>query len=157
MKRIFSGVQPSGQLHLGNYLGAIRNWVAMQEEGKKVNASNLSLLFSIVDLHAITVPQEPKKLHDSILSTAAALLSCGLSPDHCTMYVQSAVREHAHLSWILACQTPMGWLNRMTQFKDKSKGSGDRSGLGLYSYPVLMSADILLYQYVSANFPSPDV
>ena len=195
MTRILSGVQPTGNLHLGNYLGAIKNWVEMQHEHES--------LFCIVDLHAITVPQDPKELRESTLATAAAYIACGIDPEKSTIFHQSAVPEHAELAWLFSTMTPMGWLNRMTQFKEKrvrlknlinsSLEAGVRGGalgnslsdrsesipdkidksgilkpfqemnifvkqmndeqqafeqanLGLYAYPVLMAADILIYK-----------
>lgn len=137
MTRIFSGVQPTGNLHLGNYLGAIKNWVSMQHQHES--------LFCIVDLHAITVPQDPKALHEATLSTAAAYIACGIDPEKSIIFHQSAVPEHSELAWLFSTITPLGWLNRMTQFKEKSGKHKDQSCLGLYSYPVLMAADILLY------------
>lgn len=136
--RIFSGVQPTGNLHLGNYLGAIRRWVDMQH--------NYSSIFCIVDLHAITVAQEPAKLRQAVLETAAAYIACGIDPVKNIIFPQSAVSAHCELAWILSCQTPMGWLNRMTQFKEKAGKDKEKAPLGLYSYPVLMAADILLYK-----------
>lgn len=138
MTRVFSGVQPTGNLHLGNYLGAIKNWVGMQDQH--------DCLFCIVDLHAITIPQDPKTLRDATRITAAAYIACGIDPKRSVIFHQSAVAEHSELAWILSCFTPMGWLDRMTQFKEKAGKHKDRSCLGLYSYPVLMAADILLYK-----------
>ncbi len=138
MNLVFSGVQPSGNLHLGNYLGAIKNWVELQNKNK--------CLFSIVDLHAITVPQDPKELRQSILETAATYIACGIDPAKSIIFQQSTVSGHAELSWLLACITPLGWLNRMTQFKEKAGKHKENSCLGLYAYPVLMAADILLYK-----------
>jgi tryptophanyl-tRNA synthetase len=137
-KRVFSGIQPTGNIHLGNYLGAIRNWVATQEEFENI--------FCIVDLHAITLPIDPKELHFNSRKLAALYLACGLSPEHCNFFIQSHVRQHAEASWILNCFTPMGWLNRMTQFKVKAGEHADSVDTGLYCYPVLMACDILLYQ-----------
>ncbi len=137
-KRVFSGVQPTGNLHIGNYLGAIRNWVAAQAEYDNI--------FCIVDLHAITVPMDPKVLHLSIRQLAALYLACGLDTRHCKLFVQSHVRQHAEMSWIMNCFTPMGWLNRMSQFKSKAGENIDTVGTGLYCYPTLMACDILLYQ-----------
>lgn len=133
--RIFSGVQPTGNLHLGNYLGAIRNWVKMQAE--------YECLFCIVDLHAITLPQEPDALRNATREVAAAYIACGIDPKQSIIYNQSALSVHTELAWILGTMTPLGWLNRMTQFKDKAGKNRDNAGLGLYSYPVLMAADIL--------------
>ncbi len=135
---IFSGVQPTGNLHLGNYLGAIKQWVGLQDE--------YECIYCIVDLHAITQPQEPEELRDNIRSTAAAYIACGINPDNNIIYNQSAVAGHAELAWILGCYTPLGWLNRMTQFKEKAGKHKENAALGLYSYPVLMAADILLYK-----------
>lgn len=137
-KRALSGVQPSGDLHIGNYLGAIRNWVEIQERYES--------LFCVVDYHAITVPQEPKELRETIWQTAALFLACGIDPKQSTLFVQSDVPEHTELAWILNCIATMGELRRMTQFKDKSKGGSGSVGLGLFNYPILMAADILLYQ-----------
>jgi tryptophanyl-tRNA synthetase len=137
-KRVFSGIQPTGNLHLGNYLGAIRNWVETQAEYDN--------LFCIVDMHAITVPIDPKELHQSTRSLAALYLACGLDTRYCKLFVQSHVRQHAYMSWIMNCFTPMGWLNRMTQFKVKAGENPDSVSTGLYCYPVLMACDILLYQ-----------
>ena len=137
-QRIFSGVQPTGNLHLGNYLGAIRRWVDLQHRHES--------LFCIVDLHAITVPQEPAKLRAAVRETAAAYIACGIDPHQNIIFPQSAIAEHSELAWILSCQTPMGWLNRMTQFKEKAGKDKEKAALGLYSYPVLMAADILLYK-----------
>ena len=172
MTRVLSGVQPTGNLHLGNYLGAIKNWVDMQ--------SHHECLFCIVDLHAITVPQAPDALREATLTTAAAYIACGIDPAKSIIFHQSAVPEHSELAWLFSTITPMGWLNRMTQFKDKMnaskvnievrtlpnyiEGSIDKvefinqkddlyldretanaANLGLYAYPVLMAADILLY------------
>src|SRR5881227_2053646 len=137
-KRVFSGVQPTGNLHLGNYLGAIRNWVAAQSEYDNI--------FCIVDLHTITVPMDPKELHLSIRQLAALYLACGLDTRYCKLFVQSHVRQHAEMSWIMNCFTPIGWLNRMTQFKSKAGEHVDSVSAGLYCYPTLMACDILLYQ-----------
>lgn len=136
--RIFSGVQPTGNLHLGNYLGAIRRWVDMQH--------NYNSIFCIVDLHAITVPQDPAKLRAAVRETAAAYIACGIDPHKNIIFPQSAIAAHCELAWILSCRTPMGWLNRMTQFKEKAGKDKEKAPLGLYSYPVLMAADILLYK-----------
>ena len=136
--RIFSGIQPSGKLHLGNYLGAIRNWVRLQGEYEAI--------YCIVDLHAITVPQEPAELRAKTYEVAAGFLAAGLDPEHTTIFVQSHVPAHAQLAWIFNCVTPLGWLNRMTQFKDKAGKNRDAALAGLYVYPVLMAADILAYR-----------
>lgn len=137
-KRVFSGIQPTGNLHLGNYLGALRNWVQTQAEYDNI--------FCIVDLHAITVPIDPKELHYSTRQLAALYLASGLNTRYCKLFVQSHVHQHAEMSWIMECFTPMGWLNRMTQFKSKASENMDAVGTGLYCYPVLMACDILLYQ-----------
>lgn len=137
-ERVFSGIQPTGNLHLGNYLGAIRNWVGMQEQ--------YECLFCVVDLHAITVFQNPETLLDNTRQLVAALVACGVDPDKATLYNQSAVRQHTELAWVLGCHTPLGWLNRMTQFKEKAGKHKDNAVLGLYSYPVLQAADILLFK-----------
>lgn len=137
-KRILSGMQPTGQLHLGNYLGALRNWVKLQDEAE--------CFYCMVDLHAITVPQDPAALRASIRSTAAAYIAAGVDPAKSTLFPQSAVRAHTELGWIFNTLTPLGWLNRMTQFKDKTAKNRDHELLGLYSYPVLMAADILVYK-----------
>src|SRR5687768_10712304 len=170
-KRILSGVQPTGNLHLGNYLGAIRNWVKLQQE--------YECFFMLADLHAITVPQEAAKLRANVRETAAAFIACGVDPEKHAVFPQSAVSAHAELMWVLSCHTPLGWLNRMTQFKDKVRASlklefsGDVDKdeleifkqvfssakkkvllendkkvspsikLGLFAYPVLMAADII--------------
>jgi tryptophanyl-tRNA synthetase len=138
MDRIFSGVQPTGNLHLGNYLGAIRNWVALQRD--------YDCVFCIVDLHALTQPQRPDELRANTREVAAAYIAAGIDPDRCIIFNQSAVSGHSELAWLLGCITPLGWLNRMTQFKEKAGRHRDNAGLGLYSYPVLMAADILLYK-----------
>jgi tryptophanyl-tRNA synthetase len=137
-KRILSGAQPTGNLHIGNYLGAIRNWVAFQEE--------YDSFFCIVNLHAITLPQDPAVLRQKTLDVARYYLAAGVDPEKATLFIQSDVPEHAELTWILSCISRMGELERMTQFKDKGKGNAERAGVGLFTYPVLMAADILLYQ-----------
>lgn len=134
---VFSGVQPTSGLHLGNYIGALKQWIELQHR--------YPCLFCIVDLHAITVPQEPTELRTNILEAAATYLACGVNPERSIIYVQSEVSEHAELAWILSTIAKMGQMERMTQFKDKSDKYGDKIGLGLFSYPVLMAADILLY------------
>lgn len=138
-KRVFSGIQPSGNLHLGNYLGAIRNWVAALEEYDNI--------FCIVDLHALTVEPEAraKELFGNTLQLAALYIACGLDPKKCALFVQSHMPEHSELAWLLSCVTPTGWLNRMTQFKSKAGEQQEQASTGLYTYPVLMAADILLY------------
>ena len=138
MNRIFSGVQPSGNLHLGNYLGAIRNWVLLQRQ--------FECIYCIVDLHALTVPQDPKLLAAQTREVTAAYIASGIDPEHCTVFNQSTVSGHSELTWLFSCITPLGWLNRMTQFKEKAGKQRDDAGLGLYAYPVLMAADILLYK-----------
>jgi len=138
MDRIFSGIQPTGNLHLGNYLGAIRNWVALQHD--------YECIFCIVDLHALTQPQDPAELHASTREVTAAYIAAGIDPERCTIFNQSMVAAHTELAWLLGCLTPLGWLNRMTQFKEKAGKHRDMAGLGLYAYPVLMAADILVYK-----------
>ena len=145
-KRIFSGVQPTGNLHLGNYLGAIKNWVNLQND--------ISSIFSIVDLHAITVPQEPLKLKSSTHEVAAAIIASGIDIDKSILFNQSFVKEHSELAWILNCVCRIGWLNRMTQFKEKAGKNKENATVGLYGYPVLMAADILLYK--STHVPVGD-
>ncbi|MFI1155989.1 tryptophan--tRNA ligase [Streptomyces sioyaensis] len=138
--RVLSGIQPTaGSFHLGNYLGAVRQWVAMQESH--------DAFYMVVDLHAITVPQDPAELRRNTRVAAAQLLAAGLDPERCTLFVQSHVPEHAQLAWVMNCVTGFGEASRMTQFKDKSAKQGaDRTTVGLFTYPVLMVADILLYQ-----------
>ncbi|WHQ46829.1 MAG: tryptophan--tRNA ligase [Candidatus Midichloria sp.] len=136
-KVVFSGVQPSGIITLGNYLGAIKNWVKMQESDE--------CLFCIVDLHAITIYQDPKILTQNILNVAAIYVSSGLDPQKSIIFQQSSIAEHLKLSWILGNHTSIGWLSRMTQFKNKAGKNKETASLGLYSYPILMAADILLY------------
>ncbi len=137
-KRIFSGAQPTGQLHIGNYLGALKNWVALQDE--------YEAFYCIVNLHAITLPQDPATLRKATLDLARIYLAAGVDPEKSTIFIQSDVPEHAELTWVLSCISRMGELERMTQFKDKGKGNTERAGVGLFTYPVLMAADILLYQ-----------
>ena len=137
-KKIFSGVQPSGNLHLGNYIGAIKNFVDLQNQ-------NNDCIFCVVDLHAITVKQEPKILKNNIRETAAAFLACGINPEKSIIFNQSLVSAHSEGSWILGCIARTGWLNRMTQFKEKAGKDKEKASVGLYIYPVLMAADILLY------------
>jgi tryptophanyl-tRNA synthetase len=137
-KRIFSGAQPTGQLHIGNYLGALRNWVALQDE--------YEALYCIVNLHGITLPQDPVTYKRKTLDLAKIYLAAGVDPERSTIFIQSDVPAHAELTWILSCVARMGELERMTQFKDKGKGNTERAGVGLFTYPVLMAADILLYQ-----------
>ena len=138
-KKIFSGVQPSGNLHLGNYLGAIKNFVELQNE------KNTDCIYCIVDLHAITVKQDPKELKKSIRETLAAFIASGLDSKKSIIFNQSAVSAHSEGAWILSCIARMGWLNRMTQFKEKAGKDKEKASIGLYAYPVLMAADILLY------------
>ena len=135
---VFSGVQPSGNLHLGNYLGAMRNFVELQKEK--------ACVYSIVDLHAITVFQDPKVLKKSILETLASFIACGLDFKKSIIFNQSSVSEHAELAWIFNCVSRLGWLNRMTQFKEKAGSNKENASVGLYVYPALMAADILLYK-----------
>lgn len=137
-KRVLSGIQATGTVHIGNYLGAIRHWVLMQEE--------YECFYFLADLHAITVPQEPENLRNAIYSTMAALIASGVDINKSVLFAQSDVKEHAELAWILNCMTPMGWLKRMTQFKDKAGKDQESASCGLFSYPVLMAADILLYE-----------
>jgi tryptophanyl-tRNA synthetase len=138
MKRIVSGIQSTGDLHLGNYLGTIRNWVNLQSEYQ-------SLLF-LADLHSITTPQDPIALKESTLKATACYIACGIDPDKSIIFAQSSIPYHAELAWIFSCMTPMGWLNRMIQFKEKAGKDKEKACLGLYSYPVLQAADILLYK-----------
>ncbi len=136
--RVFSGIQPTSNLHIGNYLGAIRQWLELQEKAE--------CIFSIVDLHAITVPYQPKKLQENILEAAICYLAAGINPEKSILFVQSEVKEHTELAWLLNTITPIGELQRMTQYKDKSKRFKKSVNAGLLNYPVLMAADILLYQ-----------
>jgi tryptophanyl-tRNA synthetase len=136
--RVFSGIQPSGNLTIGNYLGALKQWAKVQHEYES--------FFCVVDMHAITVPQDPAELCNKTREVTALYIACGIDPEQSTIFVQSHVSAHAELAWVLGCMTPMGWLNRMTQFKDKSsKQEADSIGSGLLMYPALMAADILLY------------
>ena len=137
-KKIFSGVQPSGNLHLGNYIGAIKNFVNLQNEGNEC-------IFCVVDLHAITVKQDPKILKQNIRETAATFIASGINPKKSIIFNQSSVSAHSEASWLLSCVARMGWLNRMTQFKEKAGKDKEKASVGLYIYPVLMAADILLY------------
>ena len=136
--RVFSGVRPTGGIHLGNYLGAIRNWVDMQSSLKDG-------LFCIVDLHALTTLSQTNELRKDTLVMTAAYLAAGLDPNKCHIFAQSHVAAHSELAWVLGCMTPLGWLNRMTQFKDKAGKHKDKACLGLYAYPVLQAADVLAY------------
>ena len=138
-KKIFSGVQPTGNLHLGNYLGAIKNFVELNRDSAN------ECIFCVVDLHAITVAQDPKKLRNNIRETVAAFIACGIDPKKSIIFNQSQVSAHSEAAWILSCSARMGWLNRMTQFKEKAGKDKEKASIGLYSYPVLMAADILLY------------
>ncbi|MFM7360304.1 MAG: tryptophan--tRNA ligase, partial [Cyanobium sp.] len=135
--RVLSGVQPTGALHLGNWLGAIRNWVQLQDE--------YDTFFCVVDLHAITVPHDPGRLAEDTRSTAALYLACGIDPQRSTVFAQSHVSAHSELCWLLNCVTPLNWLERMIQFKEKAVKQGADVSAGLLDYPVLMAADILLY------------
>ena len=137
-KLVFSGVQPTGNLHLGNYLGALKNFFSLQKE--------MECIYCVVDLHAITVFQDPDHLHDNVLETTACFLATGLDPNKSIIFNQSSVSGHAELAWILNCVSRIGWLNRMTQFKDKAGSDKEKASVGLYIYPNLMAADILLYK-----------
>ncbi|WP_366654048.1 tryptophan--tRNA ligase [Fodinicurvata sp. EGI_FJ10296] len=138
MKRIFSGIQPTHKMHLGNYLGAVRNWVRLQSE-------DYETIFCAVDLHALTVPQDPQALRANTRELLATLIAVGIDPKKSILFAQSQVPEHTELAWLFSCLTPMGWLKRMTQFKDKAGKHQDLAMHGLLAYPVLMAADILLY------------
>ena len=138
IKKIFSGVQPTGNLHLGNYIGAIKNFVDLQNE-------NNDCIFCVVDLHAVTVKQDPKILKQNIRETAATFLACGIDPKKSIIFNQSLVSAHSEVSWLLSCVARIGWLNRMTQFKEKAGKDKEKASVGLYIYPILMAADILLY------------
>jgi len=137
-KRVFSGIQPTGNIHIGNYLGAIKYWVSMQEDYDNV--------FCIVDLHAITVPQDPKVLNAKIREVSGLLMAAGIDPERSILFVQSHVSAHSELAWLLNCFIPMGWMQRMTQFKEKSVKQKEQVSVGLFDYPSLMAADILLYR-----------
>ncbi len=137
MGRVFSGVQPTGNLHLGNYLGAIKNFVSLQNEHE--------CIYCVVDMHSITVKQDPKTLKNSILEVAAAFVAAGIKPEESIIFAQSQVSAHAELAWIFNCVARLGWLNRMTQFKEKAGKNRENASVGLYTYPVLMAADILAY------------
>ena len=136
--RIFSGVQPTGSLHLGNYLGAIRNWARLQDE--------FEAIYCVVDLHAVTAPHDPKELSRATREVTAGLIASGIDPARSIIFNQSMVPEHAELSWLFNCVARLGWLNRMTQFKEKAGKNRDQASVGLYAYPVLMAADILAYK-----------
>jgi len=138
-KKIFSGVQPTGNLHLGNYLGAIKNFVSLNNDNEN------KCIFCVVDLHAITVNHNPKDLKDNIFETVAVFLACGIDPKKSIIFNQSKVSAHSEAAWVLSCSARMGWLNRMTQFKEKAGKDKEKASIGLYSYPILMAADILLY------------
>ena len=138
-KKIFSGVQPTGNLHLGNYLGAIKNFTKLQNDIKN------SCIFCVVDLHSITVHQDPKQLKKNVRETVATFIACGIDPSKSIIFNQSSVPAHSEGAWILGCVSRMGWLNRMTQFKEKAGKDKEKASIGLYVYPVLMAADILLY------------
>ena len=138
MKTIFSGIQPSGNLHLGNYLGAIKQWVDMQ-------SADTRMIFMLADLHTITVPQDPDELRKNVLDVTAWYLAAGLDPEKTTIFAQSENPDHPYVAWIFDCIVPMGWMERMTQYKDKSKKQGERTSVGLFHYPSLMAVDILLY------------
>ena len=137
MGRVFSGVQPTGNLHLGNYLGAIKNFVSLQNEHE--------CIYCVVDMHAITVKQDPKVLKNNILEVAASFIAAGINPEKSIIFAQSQVSAHAELAWIFNCVARLGWLNRMTQFKEKAGKNRENASAGLYTYPVLMAADILAY------------
>ena len=138
-KKIFSGVQPTGNLHLGNYLGAIKNFVELNNDNKN------NCVFCVVDLHAITIKQDPKELRNNIRETVATFIACGIDSEKSIIFNQSNVSAHSEAAWLLSCVARMGWLNRMTQFKEKAGKDKEKASIGLYSYPVLMAADILLY------------
>ena len=137
MKKVFSGIRPTGNIHIGNYLGAISQWIHLQEEN--------DCIFSIVDWHAITTPYNESTLQDTILETASIYLACGIDPKKCILFIQSDVKQHTELTWLLGSITPLGELQRMTQFKDKSKKHKEYINAGLLNYPILMASDILLY------------
>ncbi|NBC32006.1 MAG: tryptophan--tRNA ligase [Alphaproteobacteria bacterium] len=138
MNRILSGIQPTAAMHLGNYLGAVRNWVGLQD--------SFETLYCVVDLHALTLPQNPAELRENSRTLAATLMAAGIDPRRSILFVQSSVPAHSELAWLFSCLTPLGWLNRMTQFKEKAGKHKEQAVLGLYSYPVLMAADILIYR-----------
>jgi tryptophanyl-tRNA synthetase len=136
-ERVFSGIQPSGDMHVGNYLGAVKNWVTM--------ASQYDCIYCVVDLHAVTVYQDPKTLREKSREAAALIMAAGIDPKKSTVFIQSHIHAHAELTWLLNCLAPIGWMQRMTQFKEKSEKQREKVSVGLFSYPVLMAADILLY------------
>lgn len=138
MKRIFSGIQPTGEIHIGNYLGAIQNWISLIDD--------YDCIYCIVDYHAITIDFDPHMMDSRIMETAIVNIGCGLDPDRCSLFVQSHVPEHTELTWIFNCITPIGEVERMTQFKDKSKQHRHNINMGLLDYPILQAADILLYK-----------
>ena len=138
-KKIFSGVQPTGNLHLGNYLGAIKNFVELNNDNQN------ECIFCVVDLHAITVKQDKDQLKNNIRETTATFIASGIDPSKSIIFNQSEVHAHAEGSWVLSCMAPMGWLNRMTQFKEKAGKDKEKASVGLYIYPILMASDILLY------------
>ena len=138
-KKIFSGVQPTGNLHLGNYLGAIKNFVKLNNDDEN------DCVFCVVDLHAITIKQDPNELRNNIRETVATFIACGINPEKSIIFNQSTVPAHSEATWLLSCVARMGWLNRMTQFKEKAGKDKEKASIGLYSYPILMAADILLY------------
>lgn len=142
-KVIFSGIQPSGQLHVGNYIGAIQQWVMLEREMH--TETNADFFFCLVNLHSITLPQDPKVLQHNTYELAAWFLAAGLDPEKTAIFIQSQNPDHSYLAWIFDCIIPMGWMERMTQYKDKSKKQGERTSVGLFHYPSLMAADILLY------------
>ncbi|MGC9327412.1 MAG: tryptophan--tRNA ligase, partial [Candidatus Hinthialibacter sp.] len=137
-KRVFSGIRPTGEIHIGNYFGALRNWVDIQD--------SYDCIYGVVDYHAITTPFEAEKLPQLTFDTLAALLACGIDPQKSALMLQSDVKEHVELSWVLSCIAPLGQMERMTQFKDKSQQSPEYINLGLLAYPALMAADILIYR-----------
>ena len=147
-KKIFSGVQPTGNLHLGNYVGAIKNFVELNNDNEN------KCVFCVVDLHAITVKQDPKELRNNIRETVATFIASGIDPKKSIIFNQSQVTAHSEVAWILSCVARMGWLNRMTQFKEKAGKDKEKASVGLYSYPVLMASDILLYD--STHVPVGD-
>ena len=138
-KKIFSGVQPTGNLHLGNYLGAIKNFVDLN------NQKENECIFCVVDLHAITTKQDPKELNENIRETVATFIASGIDPSKSIIFNQSKVPAHSEAAWILSCVARIGWLNRMTQFKEKAGKDKEKASVGLFSYPILMASDILLY------------
>ncbi|MFH1481387.1 MAG: tryptophan--tRNA ligase, partial [Pseudomonadota bacterium] len=137
-KRVFSGIQPTGNIHIGNYLAAVKHWVSIQDK--------YDCIYCLVDLHAITVPQDPHELRSKTREVAGLLFSAGIDPERSSVFIQSAVSAHAELAWILNCFIPMGWMYRMTQFKEKSERRRQEVSVGLFDYPALMAADILLYE-----------